>query len=1204
MALQWQPGLIALHGNQTEVLADTVLAWLAANPLDVLEPEVVLVQSNGMAEWFKMRMAEQLGVCASARVELPARFVWRSYRQILGRQAVPRHSPLDKTPMTWRLMRLLPACLDQPGFEPVAGFLRPGEPQRLLQLAERLADLYDQYQIYRADWLDAWAEGRYVLTTPGRPDVALPEDQQWQALLWRAVLQELDAQDRSATRPALHLRALSVLQSEAALAAPLARRVVVFGMSQMPLSLLQFLSAVARHSQVLLAVPNPCRFHWIDAIDGRELLRRQRQSRHPLRQGRDLSVLPLQAMHAHAHPLLAAWGRQSRDYVAQLEAFDETTTAAAALSMPRVDLFEEQDADELAHAPLLVQVQQRIRDLLPLAEHPRLQVPASDRSVVFHTAHSMVRELEVLHDQLLQALAQAPAPGQARLAPRDVVVMLPSIATAAPSIRAVFGQYGRHDARYIPFDIADLSARSSSPLVVAVQWLLRLPQQRCRLSELCDLLDVPALAARLDLAAEDLPQLTQWMAGAGIRWGLNADQRGHLGLQACGDANSAWFGLQRMLLGYASGGQALAQAQGTGSSAVFEGIEPYDEVAGLSAGLAGVLASLLERLLQWWRTADEPATAAVWAQRFRSLLADLFDAQDDGDQALLAALHEALTQWQEACDQAQFVEAVPLEVAQEAWMQTLEQPRLEQRFRAGGVTFCTLMPMRAIPFEVVCLLGMNDGDYPRQVLRSDFDLMALAGQHRPGDRARRDDDRQLMLDALLAARRQLYISWTGHHVRDNSEQPASVLVAQLRDYLAAGWLGEGTADLGRTEQGQALLAQRTQQHLLQPFSRRYFEQDSAWHTYAREWRAAHLQAAAQTDRLALPAFEPDPKLPLTLGQLTEFLRHPAKAFLRHRLQVRFEWDLAAVEDDEVFDLDGLAEYGLVQGLQQQVMASMQAGSPACLAVGQRVDAEVARLARCGQLPLAGLGERQARRLSETVTPALQAWLALVGTVAEDAPRQLIHIPYGEQSAWALDDWLEGLYCPPPSLAHTSPWGAVYWRQLDPRTLLDARGGARVDKLLSVYVYSLALAACDVQACGWLIGRDAALCISPMDSAQAQGQLQGLMALWLQGQDMPLPLPLRTAMAAALAQAASPEGPAELGTVQAVYDGAYMRTGEGEDPSWARCYADFEALCADGQFLPLALQVYEPMRQWAQQCVEVLTLEAVVALGGPSQEKPA
>ncbi|CAB5697861.1 Exodeoxyribonuclease V gamma chain [Delftia tsuruhatensis] len=1164
MATHWQPGLIALHGNQTEVLADTVLAWLAAHPLDVLEPEVVLVQSNGMAEWFKMRMAEQLGICAAARVELPARFVWRSYRQVLGRQAVPRESPLDKTPMTWRLMRLLPQCLDDPVFAPIAGFLRPGEPERLLQLAQRLADLFDQYQIYRADWLDAWEAGGDVLPMPLRPGVPqgpVPDGQLWQPRLWRAVLAELDEEQRGTTRARLQGRVLEALQSGQAPVEPLARRVVVFGISQLPLSLLEFLAAIARHSQVLLAVPNPCRFHWADAIDGRELLRMARR-RHPLRGGRDLAQLPLEAMHAHAHPLLAAWGRQSRDYVRQLDAFD-TTGAAAHLQMPRVDLFDETDARDLHAAPLLVQVQQRIRDLVPLAEHPPLEVARADRSIVFHGAHSVVRELEVLHDQLLQMLAHPAQAGQRPLAPRDVVVMLPSIETAAPSIRAVFGQYGRHDPRHIPFDIADLGARTSSPLAVALQWLLRLPQQRCRLSELCDLLDVPAIAARMGLAAGDLPQLTRWMAGAGIRWGLNAPQRGALGLQACGEHNSAWFGLQRMLLGYASG----AAQDGRD----FGGIEPYDEVGGLSAELAGVLASLLERMLAWWREAERPATPDVWAQRFRALVQDFFKARGDEDETMLAALDAALTGWQRACEQAGYAAPLELAVAQEAWMQALEQPSLSQRFRAGGVTFCTLMPMRAIPFEVVCLLGMNDGDYPRRATRSDFDLMALPGQQRPGDRARRDDDRQLMLEALLSARRTLYISWTGHQVRDNSEQPPSVLVSQLRDYLAAGWCGEG---------GGGLLEQRTQQHPLQPFSRRYFEEGSPWTTYAREWRAAHAPSDApshmpQRPELPRAAFVPDASAPLTLARLIDFLRHPARAYLRQRLQVRFEQEDNPVVDEELFQLDGLTEYLLVQQLQQQLASDLTGAQQTPRSMEDGVRAAVARLSRSGRLPLAGLGERGARALQSSVMPSLRAWREQLALYAWPAPRRRLLI---EQDGLVFDDWMDGLRQAGEPGTTCEGDDGLCWLLLEPRKLLTAKGQPRADRLLPFYLRSLALAASGTQARLHVVARDGLVQALPMDPREAQAGLRALMGLWRAGQDGPLPLPLRAGLAMAEDQPAA---------AQQAYEGGHLIGGECEDPSWARCYPDFEALCADGRFEALARAAHGPLLDWVAAQVQAL-----------------
>ena len=182
-----------------------------------------------------------------------------------------------------------------------------------------------------------------------------------------------------------------------------------------------------------------------------------------------------------------------------------------------------------------------------------------------------------------------------------------------------------------------------------------------------------------------------------------------------------------------------------------------------------------------------PATPAQWAERARALIEDFVAPTDDRERMTVAALLDALRGWLDACDSAGFDEPVSLAVAREAWLAGIDEPGLNKRFRAGGVTFCTLLPMRSIPFEVVCLLGMNDGDYPRSSRRSDFDLTALPEQHRPGDRSRRDDDRQLMLEALLSARRVLYVSWTGRSARENVEQPPSVLVSQLRDYLAAGW---------------------------------------------------------------------------------------------------------------------------------------------------------------------------------------------------------------------------------------------------------------------------------------------------------------------------------------------------------------------------------------------------------------------------------
>ena len=1155
-------GLVALHGNRAETLADTLTAWLQRQPLAPLESEVVLVQSNGMAEWVKIALARQSGVCAAAQVELPSRFMWRTCRQVLGPDQVPRESPLDKLPLTWRLMDLLPRCVDAAVFAPVRGFLQGDEPDRLLQLASRLADLFDQYQIYRPDWLLDWAAGEDVCRQPAGAQ-PLQEEQAWQAELWRRVLATLAPSERAATRPALHQRVLAHLRSGQPPAQPVARRVSVFGMSHMPVQLLELLAALADHSQILLAVPNPCRYHWGEIMDGREWLRSQRRRQKDKDQ--PLADVGLAQMHLHAPTLLAGWGRQGRDFVRMLDAFDDAQAACERMQLPTLDFFD--DAPITSGTPMLAQLQRRIRDLVPsTAGHPAQPLPEPDGSVLFRVAHSPVRELEVLHDQLLDWFAQPP--GGKALSPRDVVVMVPDIERMAPAIEAVFGQYPRGDARHIPYAIADLGAQATSPLIHAVQWLLALPQERVHMSDLVALLEVPALARRFGVHEEGLPVLTRWMAGSGIRWGLSGEHRAGLGLEACGDVNSALFGLQRMLMGYACGGDPVPL-----DSAVM----PYDEVGGLDAELAGSLAQLLQVLIDWWQQAQQAATPSEWAARARVLLAQCFQAQTDAERQALQALMQALDDWLRACDGAGFEQSVPVQVAREAWLQTLRMPRLEQRFRAGGVTFCTLMPMRAIPFRVVCLLGMNDGDYPRRAPQADFDLMALPGMARPGDRSRRDDDRQLMLEALLSARRVLYVSWSGRSVRDNSEQPPSVLVSQLRDEIDALW-GTGSAQ------------RLTTVHPLQPFSRAYFEEGSLLHTYAREWRAAQTGAprfarddddlnpslrGAQRrgDPVLLPPLQSATGTPvITLAQLARFLRKPVGAFFRERLQVHLDDERSELHDEELFGLGGLDLYQLLDHELAHVPSDLSADQVPAYA--QRV---VQRLRQAGALPLAGVGVLEAQKLSHQLQTLLGAALQERQAYPEVADRLLVDLPQAQATPHVhLQDALSGLLL--------GEGGALLLtlRASKLANLVPKTPQAYADKLIDIWLMSLAAAAMHQPLPCVVVGRNAVLRVLPQDPEQARAQLQILLDTWVEGMRWPLPLPPGLALQwlkdrdnrNALADA---------------YEGSDFKRGAlGEDPALARTYPTLQSLLDTGAFERLADAVYAPLQAWAADIeIEVL-----------------
>jgi exodeoxyribonuclease V gamma subunit len=1120
-----RPGLLILHGNQMELLRAAVFDWLRANPLGPLEEEIMLVQSNGVAEWLKIALAEELGVCAATRVALPARFQWEAYRGMLGPERVPRRSPFDKDALTWRLMRLLPEVLDGATFEPLRHFLTGGDAERRLQLAERLADLYDQYQVYRADWLTDWAEGIDQLRRPGGDPIPLMPDQCWQAQLWRAIHASLPPERRWSGRATIHQQFMAAVMEDRAPVLRLPRRVILFGMSTLPYQTIQAMAGLSRHTQVLLAVPNPCQFYWGDIIEGRELLRAA-YKRQQHRNGSDLSDIPVEQLHAHSHPLLASWGRQGRDFVRMLDEFDNGE--GAQFGNLRIDLFSDEEG-----ATLLGQVQAAVRDLLPLSEHPHTPPPLDDRSIEFHIAHSAQREVEVLHDQLLSWFAEE---SEDPLRPRDVVVMVPDIETFSAAVHAVFGQHKRSDPRYIPFEIGDVKDRSVNPLLVALEWLLRLPQQRCRQSEVRDLLDVPALAARFGLTDADLPILGHWIEGASVRWGLDQQHRAGLGLGSAGEQNSWLFGVRRMLLGYA-----------TGQGASFRDIEPYPEVGGLDAALAGSLAELVEALLAWRADLDRTLRPLEWGRCARALLARFFRATNEEDRLMLHQLEEGLQCWLEICENALFDEPVPLAVMREAWLGQLDQPALSHQFVSGGVTFCTLMPMRAVPFRVVCLLGMNDGDFPRRGHQSDFDLLALPGLARPGDRSRRDDDRYLMLEAVLAARDKLYVSWVGRNVRDNTEQPASVLVAQLRDYLAAGW------DLD--------LAERTTVHALQPFSRRYFERGGLL-TYAGEWRSAHgadvAGAGEALDADPLPPFELDTDYRLTLGELASFLRQPARYFFRRRLGVTFA-DLEVVgEDEEPFSLDALDRYFLEDTLLDD------SGTPEAQHEVRRVlETRAARLAREGVLPIGLVGRQWQQQLVDDLVPVRSAWLALGSRYPRPAPKLVVSVDVG---GLRLDDWIDRL--------RSNDAETVWLLQMSSK-VLDRKGEPRGDKLMGPWLRQLAAAAMGERVGGVLVARDASLAMAPLDRGAALAQLETLVALWRSNLDRPLPVACRTA----LAQLAG-------GDARETYDGGFEIDGEAVDPCLARLWPEFALLRAAGGWPLVAEALYGPMNAWLKDSVTV------------------
>jgi exodeoxyribonuclease V gamma subunit len=425
-----------------------------------------------------------------------------------------------------------------------------------------------------------------------------------------------------------------------------------------------------------------------------------------------------------------------------------------------------------------------------------------------------------------------------------------------------------------------------------------------------------------------------------------------------------------------------------------------------------------------------------------------------------------------------------------------------------------------------------------------------------------------MLEALLSARQVFYVSWCGHSVRDNSEQPPSVLVSQLRDYLSAGW-------------GKEVVTQRTTQHPLQPFSRRYFEDGSPLFTYARQWRSAHAfqvpQEGAATALVPIEptaSFVPLPNVPLTLSQLTHFLRNPVKAFFRHRLQVVFDETREENADDESFGVDSLQQYGLIEQLLATAVTQPDAGRAQLWVVRS-----LAKLRKSGALPLKVFGDLEQHNLETTLLTMLGAWRTEQARFPHTADRLSVRL---QEGAVLLEDWIDhlrGSDVQPESVAEAPSCGSIAWLELQPSKLLvKVRKDyfARPEKLLGAWVRSLAIAASGTEARGILVGRDGVVEILPLPKDEAERALKGLLQLWLAGMNTPLPLPPRTALAFVAEKNAAKE-----------YEGGHMVRGEVQDTCLARMYPDYDALAADGQFEALAKTVYAPLLEWVRRQVTVV-----------------
>ena len=863
-------GLHLHRAERTDLLADGLADLLATPPADPFARDLVLVGAKGMERWLSQRLSNRLGVCAAVEFTHPRSLI----AELTGTDT---EDPWSADTMVWPLLAVIDENLDRPWCTELAthlGHFAVGDEHELRQgrryaVARRLAGLFASYARQRPQLLVDWAD--------------LPDDLAWQAPLWRALRDRVDA-DPPHVRHAKTLARLSESPGD------LPERLSLFGHTRLPATEIELLTALAAQHELHLWLPHPSDDLWRSLASHTGIVPRRHDQSH-----RDVG-----------HPLLATLGRDLREL-------------QRTLGQP--------DTDEYLCSPgypdtLLGWLQS---DIAANAVRPAgRRAERTDRSIQVHSCHGPARQIEVLREVLLGLLAD-----DHTLEPRDILVMCPDIETYAPLITARFGLgeviKGAHPAHKLRVRLADRALVQTNPLLSVAAQLLALAGGRATASEVLNLAESAPVRARFAFTDDDVEALTAWVRQANIRWGFDQPHRQPYGVEFL---HNTWrFGVDRVLAGV-----ALSDDSHTWLGTTL----PLDDVSSNRVELAGRFADFIEKLRETVRQLSGVRPLGAWLTALRAGIEALACTEEDWP---AAQLQREFAEMGEHPDAA----GTPMRLSD---VRALLDRQLAGRptranFRTGTLTVCTMVPMRSVPHRVVCLVGLDDGVFPRLGAIDGDD--ALARDPRTGERDIRSEDRQLLLDAIGAATQTLVITYTGANEYSGQARPPAVPLAELLDTVYA-----------TTEHPVDVVTE----HPLQPFDIRNVTPGALTPKGPFTFDPTALTAAQASagQRAQRPEFLTDP-LPVppatdvALEDLAGFFRDPVKGFFR-ALDYTLPWDVDGVSDAMPVDIDALEEWSVGDRMLHDILRGM---TPA--------DAQQAEWRR-GTLPPGRLGWRRASLLRD------------------------------------------------------------------------------------------------------------------------------------------------------------------------------------------------------------------------------------------------
>lgn len=1089
--------------NRLEILVEQLAQNIRTPMSSALTPEIIVIQSRGMERWISLELANHNGIWANFQFPFPNAFLQEIFKLFIS--DLPEPSPWDPEILTFTIMKILPACLNQSGFEHIKTYLDK-DPHRLklFQLSEKIAVTFDQYMVFRPRLVFSW-EAHDETDDP---------DHVWQATLWRKLLKTNGPKHRARLHHDLH----EMLAGGSIETVQLPERISVFGISYLPPFHLETFTAISHYTPVNFFLLNPCREYWSDIVSQKTQQRIRRNYSDAEEFSEDLHF-------EEGNRLLASMGRLGKDFFQLLsdfggefhEMFDEPTghDMLSYIQSDILTLTNRGGTDRLHQSGAFSE--SRRPDPVSLTE--------GDTSIQIHNCHSPMREIEVLHDCLLAMFEEDPA-----LLPKDIIVMAPDIESYAPYVHAVFDAQTNLDHR-IPFSIADQRARKESRLMDGFFSLLDLKDSRLGGTQMLRLLEYPSIKKNFVFSEGDISMIERWMRHTRIRWGRDAHDRLKFGLPRFWE-NTWQSGIERLLLGYAMPGYQRE---------MFKGILPYDDIEGEDVYVLGKFVEFAERIFRCINILEHPKTLSRWKNALHFILEQFFAAEEE-DQREIHTLRQLFDELTDRQKQSGFNQKVDLEIIRTYLTQRLDSKSFRSAFMSRGVTFCAMLPMRSIPFKIICLIGLNSDAFPRDDQTLSFDL--IARNSRIGDRSRRNDDKYLFLESIISARKKLYISYVGQNIQDNSRLPPSVLVSELLDTIEKSF-----APAGKNIDEEVII-----DHRLQAFSETYFQGDAKRFSYSLEDMLASTQRQSKmvsaplfiTQKLDLTAEENQNWKSLDIDTLCLFFSNPVRFLLERRLGIFLDTQAATTEDRETIELSALEKFEIAQN----IFKSRQSG----------MDLQKFRPIQraLGQLPPAHMGDALYNEMSVDADSFFNRIETYIHKKISD-PLDVDH----EISGFRLNGRLTDIY----------ERGYVHLRYAN----------RRASDLLKLWIYHLIyclLKPENLPSDSFLINKNGAIKLSY--TPKSSENLELLLHLFWQGLSEPLHFFPETSLEYFNQMQKNPDDPQRALTYAGKkWLGSEYHRGESEDSYYQLCFKNLDPM--DKSFEQIAKRVYRPL---LDSCTEI------------------